>query len=34
MFDKIIFLSDGVAISEDLPGEPGSIISQRLKDND
>lgn len=27
VFDKIIYLSDGVSLSEDLPGEPGSIIS-------
>jgi hypothetical protein len=31
VFDKVIYLSDGVSLSEDLPGEPGSIVFPRMR---
>jgi adenylate kinase family enzyme len=34
VFDKVLYLSDGVSLSEELPGEPGSIVSQRVKSNE
>ena len=33
VFDKVIYLSDSVSLSEDLPGEPGSIIFPRIREN-
>ena len=33
VFDKVLHLSDGVGLSEDLPGEPGSIIQKRMRES-